>query len=47
MSTSLNLNQPSKRTLDFRQKYKTEVIAPLYRNVVIGTKADSVPSSKA
>ena len=47
MSTPLSPNQPSKRTLDFRQKYKTEVIGPLYRNVVIGTKTDSVPSSKA
>jgi penicillin V acylase-like amidase (Ntn superfamily) len=47
MSCSTNTTQLSQRTLDFRQKFKTEVPVGPRRSADTGTNAGSAPSTSS
>jgi|LakMenEpi03Aug12_release.lakeMendotaPanAssembly.Ray.scaffolds.fasta_scaffold448708_1 hypothetical protein len=44
MSSSTNSTKLSHKTLDFKVKYKTEVIVHIFRDADIGTSEDFAPS---
>lgn len=47
MSTTTNSTKLTQRTLDFRQKYKTEVFYQPRRDAATGTNVASAPSTNS